>query len=508
MIAVFLAFLSVSSPVIETDSGLVRGASSGTVWSFKNIPYAAPPVGDLRWRPPQAVSPWEGERDATEWGGACTQVDSSGKVTGSEDCLQLNVFTPAGAPEPSRPVLFWIHGGSLTSGSAVSTSGGVRQFDGSKLAEKTGVVLVSINYRLGPLGYLAHRTLSWEQPTGTTGNYGMLDQIAALEWVHRNIARFGGDPQRVAIFGQSAGATSVCALVASPRAAGLFSGAIMMSGSCGARTLASSQAQGDAIFAYAGCSEDADPAACMRGVSAERVVQIPRSPDFVSPVSGYSASIDGYLLTDTPENLVGRGRHNHLPVMIGNTSNEEGNSATGIASEFEYRQAIRALVPYTGADTLIMNQYPVSEYSSYRDAYVALLSDFSYVWPARRAARAFLAGQTEPVWRYVFSHIPDNAAPEVRAQGAVHGADTPYVFDTLDRANYTSSEGELELIDLIQRFWSRMAEAGTPGGDDLPFWPRYNGLDPYLRLETPLSLESGFRARQCDFWDYMLSIKP
>jgi carboxylesterase type B len=157
---------------------------------------------------------------------------------------------------------------------------------------------------------------------------------------------------------------------------------------------------------------------------------------------------------------------------------------------------------------LIVNEYPVWEYSSYSDAYVALWSDVDFVFLARRATRAFLAGQTEPVWRYVFSHVPDNATPEVRAHGAVHGADTPYVFDTLDRGGYVVSDGERQLIDLVQKIWSRLAATGTLEADDLPIWPRYNGLDPYLRLDTPVAAETGFRTGQCDFWDYMQLIKP
>ena len=510
MIPVIWVVLSVFQPVVQTDAGALRGASSGTVWSFKNIPYAAPPVGEFRWRPPRPAAPWEGRRDATQWGDKCTQIDSSGNLVGGEDCLQLNVFTPA-APSPVRrpgnwprrlrPVLVWIHGGSLTTGSAVS-------LDGTRLVQKTGVVLVTINYRLGPLGYMAHAALTWEQQTRTTGNYGLLDQIAALEWVHRNIAQFGGDPDRVTVFGQSAGAFSVCSLVASPLAAGLLSGAIMMSGSCSARTLTANEVQGNAVFAYAGCSQSADPPGCMRALPAGTVVRIPVMSDYASPVSGYSATIDGYALRGDPQTVIAQGHHNHMPVIVGNTSNELGASTLAVANEADFRNAIWQLVPYPGAYTLIAPQYTVAEYSSYRDAYVAFASDLMYVWPARGATRAFLAGQTEPVWRYVFSHVKDNAGPEIRAQGAVHSADTPYIFDTLDRGDYTPSEGERGLIDVMQRLWARMAETGAPEGGDLPFWPRYTTLDPYLRLDTPAVVEAGFRRLQCDFWDYMQGIKP
>jgi para-nitrobenzyl esterase len=181
-----------SPPVVQTESGAVRGTATDAVHSFRNIPYAAPPEGDWRWRPPRPAVSWDGELDSTAWGPRCAQVDTSGKISGVEDCLRLNVWAPAGAEPGSRPVLFWIHGGSLVRGSAMSNS-----TDGERLVGRTGVVLVSINYRLGAFGYLPHRLLAEE--SGTTGNYGLLDQVAALEWVQRNIAAFVGDPRRVAI---------------------------------------------------------------------------------------------------------------------------------------------------------------------------------------------------------------------------------------------------------------------------------------------------------------------
>ncbi len=505
MIPLLFALAALDTPpVIVTGAGAVRGASTETVWSFKNIPYAAPPTGRLRWRPPEPPPAWEGERDATQWGPLCPQVNGSGELIGDEDCLQLNVWTPAGPWESLRPVLFWIHGGSHLTGGAASRTGGLYAFDGQRLVEETGVVLVTINYRLGPLGYLAHATLASEQPTGTTGSYGTLDQVAALEWVRRHIAGFGGDPARVTIFGQSAGATSCCALVASPLAAGLFAAAIIQSGSCSARPLAESRRLGNAIFAAAGCADAADPAACMRELPFADVIMAPRAPNYSGPAPAYIATIDGHALRAAPQDAIARGEHNRVPAIVGCTSEEEGGTSLEIATESAYREAIWNLAPVPGADTLILREYPAWEYSSYRAAYVAAASDAHYVCPARRTARAFLAGQFEPVWRYVFTHVADNAAPEVRAQGAKHGADVPYLFDTLARNGYVASDAERALVNVMMRYWSRMAETGAPA----PLWPAYDGAETYLRLDTILSVEQGFRRRQCDFWDYLNSIRP
>jgi para-nitrobenzyl esterase len=482
-------------PVVQTESGAVRGSATPTVASFKNIPYAAAPEGDWRWRPPRRAASWDGELDTTDWGPRCAQVDSAGKISGAEDCLRLNVWAPVGVEPGSRPVLVWIHGGSLVRGSAMSSS-----TDGERLVARTGVVLVSINYRLGAFGYFPHWMLASE--SGTTGNYGLLDQVAALEWVQRNITAFGGDPNRVAIFGQSAGGFSVCSLVASPLAKHLFSAAIMMSGGCTARTWNAGMAAGQQFVAATRCADASDTLACLRSLSMEAVLQA------LPPDTGYATVIDGYALTDDPLAVISRGQHQHVPVIVGNTSEEEGGSGAGIVTESDYRSAILKLFPYPTAMPLILPQYPVSEYASARDAYVAFASDYKYVCPARRAARALLAGQGEPVYRYVFSHVLDNATPEVRALGARHASDIPYIFDRLDAGGYQASDAEQMLVDAFARYFSGLATTGRIADPVAPLWPLYDGRDTYLRLETPIRAEIGYRTRQCDFWDYLTSLKP
>jgi para-nitrobenzyl esterase len=438
---------------------------------------------------------WDGERDSTGWGPRCAQVDSAGNISGSEDCLRLNVWAPAGAATDLRPVLVWIHGGSLVRGTAMSSS-----TDGELLVERTGVVVVSINYRLGAFGYLPHWLLAEE--SGTTGNYGLLDQIAALEWVQRNIAAFGGDPRRVGIFGQSAGAFSVCSLVASPLSKDLFSAAIMMSGGCTARTWDEGMAAGGQFVAAAGCADAMDSLSCLRGLSMETVLQA------LPPDTGYAVVVDGYALKGAPGQIISRGVHNRVPVIVGNTSDEEGGSGSGILTAIDYQNAILKLFPYPTAMPLVLQQYPLWEYASPRDAYVALASDFKYGCPARGAARAFLAGQHETVYRYVFSHVLDNAPAEVRSLGARHAADIPYVFDKLDTGGYEVSEAELRLVDAFARYFAALAGSRSVAEAVAPFWPPYDGNDTFLWLDSEIRPGGDYRKRQCDFWDYLFSLKP
>ena len=483
------------APVVQTESGAVRGSATPAVASFKNIPYAAPPEGERRWRPPRPALSWDGELDATAWGPRCAQVDSAGKISGAEDCLRLNIWAPVGVEPGSRPVLVWIHGGSLVRGTAMSSS-----TDGERLVARTGVVLVSINYRLGAFGYFPHPLLADE--SGTTGNYGLLDQVAALEWVQRNITAFGGDANRVAIFGQSAGGFSVCSLVASPLTKQLFSAAIMMSGGCSARSWSEGMAAGQQFVSASGCADAGDSLGCLRNLSMEAVLQA------LPPDTGYSAVIDGYALTDDPLRTIARGGHQHVPVIVGNTSEEEGGSGSGIVTEADYRNAILKLFPYPTAMPLILQQYPIWEYASAADAYVAFASDLKYVCPARRAARAFLGGQGEAVYRYVFSHVLDNATPEVRALGARHASDVPYFFDKLDSGGYPVSDGEQVLVDAFARYFTALAATGRLTDPAVPLWPLYDWHDTYLRMDSPIRAEIGYRTRQCDFWDYLIGLKP
>jgi para-nitrobenzyl esterase len=495
--------------LVITGRGAVKGVRAGKTWAFLGVPYAAPPLGKLRWRPPQPAACFPGTLEAGAWGPLCPQLDDGGAVVGREDCLQLNVWTPEPRPAAPAPVMVWIHGGGHIQGGAARQSGTVRIHDGRRLTEKTGAVVVTINYRLGALGYLAHAALTREDPNGSSGNHGTLDQLAALRWVQRNIAAFGGDPGRVLIFGESAGGVAVCTLVASPLGKGLFSAAAIQSGGCNASPLATSEAFGVKVFTAAGCQGAADPLACMRALPADKLLlAYPVKVDVAGKSSGYGSTIDGHVLADVPERVIAAGKHNPVPVIVGTTSDETSRSVpAGITSEQAFRAAVALLFPTPAVASQVLAQYPLKDYASPRAAYVALTSDAKFVCTARRALRAFARGQTRPAYRYLLSHRLDNGSALLRSYGAWHGVDVLYMFETLTVGGYRPGTGDQAVSDALAGHWSRLAAAGDPNKAGTSAWPAWSqGDDPHLVLDAPLSTARGVRTRQCDFWDTLAGL--
>ncbi len=501
--------------VILTESGPVAGVLDGGVWRFLGLPYAAPPLGDLRWRPPVAPEPWTAVRLADAFGPACPQYDEAGAVFGDEDCLTLNVWTPAatlGNDRP-RPVLLFIHGGGHEQGAASVTAGDRPLYDGQTFAAGQGLVVVTIQYRLGPFGFLAHPALTAEGGRTASGNYGALDQLAALQWVHDNIAAFGGDPVRVTVFGQSAGSVSTCRLLASPLAAGLLQRAVLMSGACVATPLARAEANGRMVADQLGCAAAADVSACLRGKSTAAIMATLDPMDTGTDTLGrmaYDGVIDGYVLPEAPRSLVAGRRHNAVPVLIGTTSAENGRGAPRIATAEEYEAAVRAYVLRSGLPANVADQalvaYPVAGYPTPRDAYVALTSDVKFVCQARTDARALVVAQSAPVYRYWFDHVPDNGGAQGRSFGAFHGLELPYLFKVLEfglgTVRYRPGPGDLAVADAMQGYWTRFAATGDPNGDGATAWPAYELTDePYLRLAAPPVAGTAVRGAQCDFWD-------
>jgi para-nitrobenzyl esterase len=489
---------------VITERGAVTGIQAGTTWSYRGIPYAAPPVGALRWKPPQPAACIESELQATDWGAKCPQFEGNGTgaVIGDEDCLTVNVWTPETPPSAPLPVMVWIHGGGHTQGSTAEVIADEHIYDAQRMVEQADVVVVSLNYRLGPLGWLAHTELTQEGEPKTSGMYGHLDQIAALEWVQRNAAAFGGDPNRVLIFGESAGGASVCTLIASPLAKGLFSSAVMQSGGCVGKPLADAEAFGAEVFGAAGCADAGDPVACMRELSTSEVLEaLPVVIDVAGKVSGYGSVIDGYALLGRPDQVIAAGDHNAVPWIVGANSDETSKSAPLplTATEQQYQTAVTALAGAALAPT-VLAAYPASEYPSPWAAYVALTSDAKFICGARRALRAAVAGQSAPVYRYHFTHALDNA-PAQAVYGAWHGVDVLYTFDHLEIANYIPSAAEIAIADGMIGYWSRLAATGDPNGDGVAAWPAYDANDPYLRFDDPIESDTGVRTTQCDFWD-------
>jgi para-nitrobenzyl esterase len=470
--------------LVETPSGKLRGEAIAGLNVFKGIPYALPPVSGLRWRPPVTMSPWAGVRDATRFGAACVQpkpqpsIYSNELAAVSEDCLSLNVWTAQGARK--RPVFFWIHGGALTSGSS-----GEGMYDGAKLAAH-GVVVVSINYRLGVLGYLAHPQLSAESPQRVSGNYGLLDQIEALRWVQRNIAAFGGDPANVTIAGESAGGLSVMYLMASPQARGLFARAIAQSAYMISmpelkRARFGEQAA-EAIGSRLATALGSPSITDLRSMDAAKLTE-------VAAQTGYFplGTVDGYVLPQQLVEVFDRGEQAKVPVLAGFNSGEIRSlrflAPPAPTDAATYEAAIRKRYVDLAEDFLKL--YPSNQLE---DSVLATTRDALYGWTAERLV-AKQTAQGQPSYLYFFDH--GYPAADTARLHAFHASELPYVFGTADRTpprwpKLPDLPQETELSEAMVGYWTSFATAGEPSAANQPSWPAYGTTRAYMWFaETP-----------------------
>lgn len=490
---------------VEVETGVVRGADDGNgVTSWLGIPYAAPPVGPLRWKPPQKPLAWDGTRDGTKLGQKCPQNTVITSGGGIEDCLSLNIWAPAVGDAKALPVMFWIHGGAFVFG-----SGGDPFYSGAELARTRGVIVVGINYRLGGLGFMAHPALSAEDPAHpSSGNYGLLDQIAALEWVQRNITAFGGDPKHVTVFGESAGGFSICTLLATKTT--LFERAIIESGACSSagleQTRAQAEADGVALGEKLGCpGSDAAQLACMREKIDYEILDATALPPIMQqPPGGFFyanvppntlPNIDGVVLPASIESRFAAGDFPAREIIVG-TNRDEGTLfhsnilSNLVMTEAEYRAALARRFGDTKVDAIVAN-YPVASYPTPNAALAAVSGDSFFVCPARRNARALTkAGST--VYRYVFQRELEQQV--IADLGVFHSSEIPFVFGN-DAFPLGHVGGGAELSDRMQQLWTDFAK-GAPIE-----WPRYDDTDPYLVLDQPVSTATGYKTALCDFWD-------
>jgi len=495
-----------SAPQIDTDKGPVKGAVSGSTRTFFGLPYAAPPVGDLRWKPPSPSAAWKDPLDATTKGRPCTQNGSlSNKIDAKsgEDCLTLNVWTPEKPASDKLPVMVWIHGGGFALG-----SGSDAAYDGQALSEATGTVVVSVNYRLGPFGFLALPELESEDAAHpSTGAYGLEDQRAALQWVKANIAAFSGDPKNVTLFGESAGGISTCMHLVSPLSKDLFQRAIIESGPCDTGSdKAKAMAQGAAFLAALGCDADPDPLKCARDKPMEDVMAaLPSSVDFFF---GDSASwfpvVDGWNLPDRPGKLLEEGKFEKMPVVLG-TNADEGTlflylagEAGKIPDDAAFLAATEKLVPGHGAE--VVAHYPSATYGSAQAAAAASVGDAGFVCPTRRTARA-LAKAGVATYLYHFTFVPDGAL--LPNMGSFHSSEVKYVLGNPSQLTPKAlTDDELALSATMMGYWSRHAAAGDPNGKDAFVWPKYDqATDSNIVLDLTVSSDTGLHKDLCDFWD-------
>ncbi len=488
-----LPLLALKDP-IRIANGSVSGnpGKNSDVQVYKSIPFAAPPVGDLRWKAPKSSANWDGVRAADKFSAICAQTPypagslyASAPQPTSEDCLYLNVWTAAKAANEHRPVMLWIHGGALTRG-----SGSTPTYDGESLAAK-GVVLVTINYRLGVFGFMAHPELTKESDRNASGNYGFLDQIAALEWVQKNIAAFGGDPKRVTIFGESAGSWSVNVLTASPLAKGLFHRAIGESGGNfnPLKRLADAEQTGVKFAASVG----AESLSALRQKTTDELMK-------AASATPFPAVLDGWLLPADIYAIYATGKQNDVPIIVGSNA-DEGTSlspwpSNGTAAAFEKQTRSRF-----GADAdRALELYPAKSDDEARAAHYASFRDASFGWQMRTWARLETQTGKSKAYLYYFSHVPPG--PQSSRYGAYHASEIAYVFNNLNVGKRQHEEIDDKLADLMSSYWVNFAKTGDPNGPGLPKWPAYSlSSDTALELGDQVKPVANLHKDQLDFLD-------
>lgn len=491
------------SPPISISTGQVQGTLQQAIYRFKGIPFAAAPVGDRRWRPPQPPIPWPAIRDASAYKTLALQ---SRYPAGSffkqpdypqnEDCLHLNVWTPTIAPQAKLPVMVWVHGGYFTYG-----GGALPNYDGSNLA-KHDVVVVTFNYRLGVLGFLAHPDLSAESEVGVSGNYGLLDQMAALQWIQENITQFGGDPSNVTLFGESAGSWSISILLCSPLAKGLFHKAIGQSGaSTGPAPFLKENKNGKIAGEKVG-------AAFVKATGVNSLTALRQLPfsaiETAAKASHYHTEpyVDGWLLPDEPRFIMDAGEQHQVPILIGSNQDE----ATAFTDP---RQLPKTLASFQEdlrkrygkwADRLF-EAYPADSEEDILKAHLDRLGDQLFTlsmrhW-AERSAKAKI-----PTFLYYFTRIPN--IPNKDYYGSYHGAEIPYVFDNLSKIPVEGifNERDQELAEQVISYWVSFARNGVPSNEQLPAWPSYNPETAfYLELGDEITLNQHLLKKRLDILD-------
>jgi len=480
---------------VKTHSGEVEGKQMGPVRAFLGIPYAAPPVGDLRWKPPMPATKWKGVRQATEFGARCMQSpvfsDMVFRDPGlSEDCLTLNVWTLAKDAKAKLPVMVWIYGGGFVAG----TTSEQRQ-DGSVLAQQ-GVVVVSMNYRLGIFGFFVHPQLAAESGRNSAGNYGLLDQVAALQWVQDNIAAFGGDPSNVTIFGESAGSFSVSALMASPLAKGLFQKAIGESGaaffSSGLRfePLAEREEK-DSKLASATLGASALPE--LRAIPAQKLLDA-----FFKPGGGFDfgPDIDGYFLPQSAAEIFAAGKQNDVPLLAG-WNRDEGSSDLAQKPTLESLKA-EAQKDFGDKAEEFLRLYPAKTDAEAVRASEDLAGDRFIAWSAWRWMEAQSKTGKQPMYRYRFDMSLPGDVGEAQL-GAYHSAEIEYVFGQLDSKAHRQWRPEDRRLSLeMQKYWANFARNGNPNGPGLPQWPTYDAASGWQVMhlgEQPEARKDNLRER-------------
>jgi len=515
------------APRARVDGGVVEGSyfdarTSNAV--FKGIPFAAPPVGELRWKPPVPVRPWRGVRDAKEFAPICPQRLYSPEfyaglatrlgghpppqrpLTTSEDCLYLSIWTSNFGSREKLPVMMWIHGGGNNGG------WGTQGTDNGESLARQGVVLVMIEYRVGALGFIADSALTAESPHHSSGNYGLLDQIAALQWVQRNIAEFGGDPTRVTVFGQSSGALDITCLMTSPLALGLFQRAISESGACTGPFAAlkvpvtsgsehpAAEESGKQLAKALGVSDARDILAAMRAKSADEILAAMSRDGSIA----HEVNVDGWVIPEQPDIVFAEGRQLSVPLIVGSNKDEYRAflSSFGLTSMSGYSDALLGALgssaPLRAFLPRLLETYPASDTAEAERQLFDANTDDGFGQGARFVARAMAKAKQPNVYFYYFTHAV--ASPAGATLGAFHGGEIPFVFG--DDLGWPSGPHDQSLKSAMSGYWVQFAAMGNPNRRDLVQWPRYEPRsDRYLELGDTVRIGTGLRRKQYELLD-------
>ncbi len=492
--------LAQDAPVVRTESGPVREFSNGGVEGFLGIPYAAAPVGDQRWRPPQPVESWSDVRDAKAFGAYCAAAKSTnGPRSESEDCLFINVWRPTKTSQDARlPVYVFIHGGGFINGSS-------NQADMTEIVEKTGVIGVSFNYRLGALGFFSHPAI-----TQDSGDFGLMDQQAALHWVHENIAEFGGDPARVTLGGELAGGYSVCAHLTAPGSAGLFSQAMMQSGSCISIPLAAAQKRAAQIAEQVGC-QGPDAASCLRAVPVGKLIDVPYPGGAALPTDGTS------VLPTAPRKAVAAGDFQRVAIVIGSNRDEGRTFRQGDIGWQESDYAKWVNETFAAKADKVLAEYPWPKSAdTYTGAYLsgAIFTDAGLAVGIGGCPNFELTqdlSKYAPVFAYEFGHRTGPGLTREHGAyqwGAGHAAELAYLFPSFNNGEPITplfNEGEQTLASSMKSYWGAFVRQGVPADKNGAAWPLFNGAGQVLSLQAGdrsfvLSPEMFSREHDCSLW--------
>jgi len=508
-----LGFTVLQSQTVQTAYGPVTGQMNGAVYEFLGVPFATPPTDSLRWRPPLPPQTWTSPLAVQNFAPKCpqkasTQMDTTYTIEGDEDCLYLNVWTPD--LSANLPVMVFIHGGGHQAGSASEITGGTYIYHGKNMAQRGDVVVVTIQYRLGALGFLAHPGLEAENPYGISGNYGIMDQILSLQWVQQNIAAFGGNPANVTIFGESAGGTLVGNMLINPHAAGLFHKAIIQSAAPNLMLYNEAITNGNNfIDQFTSTGTPQDKIVYMRQVHADSISKKLQSPLVGGVVQGnWLGVIDNHYFHAKPKTIFESGNFNKVPLIIGSNADEMSLSAPQTVTPAMVTALVNTSVPQVYRPMVLAEYPPGNNNAEARQSYVGILTDAQFTASTRRTAECVSLNQTEEVYRYFFTF--NHTIAVLQPYGAYHGMELFYVFNTWENTNLGSGFLFKPEDDSVQTamlaYWTQFARTGNPNVSGLPTWPVFaSTTDCYLNIKaTPDGAQCGIRTQKCDVWDMVV----